>query len=480
MPQFHLFGFNSQAVLAQLESVWKLISQRICLLRWVSNFTLNQKVLYEKLPKFCTHCSLQGHEKVNCTRLNPIVIDGEKKKEIKQSKFKMQEAEVTKFNKVNKTKVVSKNSMNELVDVVETLIITENVVQDQRTAQEQVVVQGLVGQDVSEGEDEQVHVQETTKGYSSDGEMITPKKDGRAKTFIPLSMLLNYGLYLEYETMRGPDSLWVPRAFKVGSRSNMSMGMAMVQSSVRNEFNCRILAIKETMMMMPEEERFATLEFSQIEISRLRSKVIEKIISSSNCQRLINALEELTISVLLSSCKVLDGDETDPELQEDTTVIVLNILSHDKNIKAFANNPDVIPSVIKALDTRNAKTKTIKDGAVKVILKKVSDHGACIYEFWDVLRILSMYADAVKQIKCFDGVRVLLNGLRGSTDKAIVENCITTLDRICSNDSKKLMEIYEEEKTYRTLSRAVHNGTPVSRKAANSILAQIYKAKQRL
>ncbi|KAF6147803.1 hypothetical protein GIB67_038483 [Kingdonia uniflora] len=47
--------------------------------------------------------------------------------------------------------------------------------------------------------------------------------------------------------------------------------MAMVQNSVRNEFNCRILAIKETMMMTPEEERFATLEFSQIEISRLSS-----------------------------------------------------------------------------------------------------------------------------------------------------------------------------------------------------------------
>ncbi|KAF6161877.1 hypothetical protein GIB67_002587 [Kingdonia uniflora] len=46
--------------------------------------------------------------------------------------------------------------------------------------------------------------------------------------------------------------------------------MAMVQSSVRNEFNCRILSIKETTMMTPEEERFATLEFSQIEISRLR------------------------------------------------------------------------------------------------------------------------------------------------------------------------------------------------------------------
>ncbi|KAF6175237.1 hypothetical protein GIB67_030455, partial [Kingdonia uniflora] len=45
------------------------------------------------------------------------------------------------------------------------------------------------------------------------------------------------------------------------------------------------------------------------------------------------------------------------------------------------------------------------------------------------------------------------------------------------NDSKKLMEIYEEEKKYMSLSRVVHNGTTVARKAVNSILAQIYKAK---
>ncbi|KAF6172946.1 hypothetical protein GIB67_035500, partial [Kingdonia uniflora] len=97
--------------------------------------------------------------------------------------------------------------------------------------------------------------------------------------------------------------------------------------------------------------------------------------------------------------------------------------------------------------------KAIEDGAVKVIMKKVSD-GACIYELWAILRILSMYADAVKQI-----------------------NVLMEFEFYLLNDSKKLMEIYEEEKKYMSLSRVVHNGTTVARKAVNSILAQIYKAK---
>ncbi|KAF6153261.1 hypothetical protein GIB67_038167 [Kingdonia uniflora] len=180
--------------------------------------------------------------------------------------------------------------------------------------------------------------------------------------------------------------------------------MAMVQSSVRNEFNCRILAIKETMMMTHEEERFATLEFSQIEISRLR--------------------------VIIGN---FDGLKA-----------LLRIIEVGDDIAAMTY---AIRTIFKLCMINKYILKTIKDGAVKVILRVVSDHEAFIYELWDVLRILSMYADAVKQIKCFDGIQVLLNGLRGSTDKAIVKNCIMTLDRICSNDSKKLMKIYEEEKT---------------------------------
>ncbi|KAF6161724.1 hypothetical protein GIB67_001539, partial [Kingdonia uniflora] len=173
--------------------------------------------------------------------------------------------------------------------------------------------------------------------------------------------------------------------------------MAMVQSSVRNEFNCRILAIKETMMMTHEEERFAILEFSQIEISRLRTwppygdlgstmvsgglsvgyysrsfacgvrferqniqpclDIGSQICPLSKNERqqfddLMLRLEKSGISeqkqaakemridpglasiscpfcqgrtyhfCLLSSCKVLDGDETDLELQEDITATV--------------------------------------------------------------------------------------------------------------------------------------------------------------
>ncbi|KAF6175457.1 hypothetical protein GIB67_021947 [Kingdonia uniflora] len=44
---------------------------------------LEQTVLYEKLPKFCTYYSLQEHNKINCTRLKPILIDDKSKQGMK-------------------------------------------------------------------------------------------------------------------------------------------------------------------------------------------------------------------------------------------------------------------------------------------------------------------------------------------------------------------------------------------------------------
>ncbi|KAF6172936.1 hypothetical protein GIB67_030450 [Kingdonia uniflora] len=283
------------------------------------------------------------------------------------------------------------------------------------------------------------------------------------------------------------------------------------------------------------------------------------------------AKEEHTISVFLSPLKVLDGDEANQELQENIIATVFNILTHDENIKAFANNPDAMPSVIKALDTRNAKTKVtaanilfnlstyslnrfiigdsgglkallriievgndltammyairaifnlcmlnknrlkaIEDGAVNVILKKVSD-GAYVYELWAVLRMLSMHWNAIQEIIEHDGVRILLHNirnsfgkldieilttkssmtenaaqqiveldglhmlLRNSTDKANMENCITMLDWILSNDSRTLKEFQDEERDNKTISRVVVYGNAVARKGANSILMLIIK-----
>ncbi|KAF6150358.1 hypothetical protein GIB67_034057 [Kingdonia uniflora] len=73
-------------------------------------------------------------------------------------------------------------------------------------------------------------------------------------------------------------------------------------------------------------------------------------------------------------------------------------------------------------------------------------------------------------------VCILLHNVRDSNDKANIENTMTMLDWICSNDSKKLMEIQEEEKQYRTISRAARGGTPLAREGASRILKLIFKA----
>ncbi|KAF6175230.1 hypothetical protein GIB67_030448 [Kingdonia uniflora] len=247
------------------------------------------------------------------------------------------------------------------------------------------------------------------------------------------------------------------------------------------------------------------------------------------------AEDKLAISNLLSPLEHLDED-ADKELQEDIIETVFNILTHYENIKGFANSPDAISCVIKGLDTGNAKTKVsaanilftlstyndnklvigdcgglksllhiieeeedyssmmyaakailnlcmikrnrlkaIDDGAVKVILKKVSD-GAYVYELWAILGMLSTHGETILQIIKFDGVRILLHNVRNSNDKAVIENTMAMLDWICSNDSQKLMEIQEEEKQYETISRAARGGTPLAKEGASRILSLIFKA----
>ncbi|KAF6165533.1 hypothetical protein GIB67_015856 [Kingdonia uniflora] len=46
---------------------------------------MEQTILYKRLPRFCTHCVLQGHNKASCTKLHPI-LETYKREEIKHGK----------------------------------------------------------------------------------------------------------------------------------------------------------------------------------------------------------------------------------------------------------------------------------------------------------------------------------------------------------------------------------------------------------
>ncbi|KAF6142016.1 hypothetical protein GIB67_037984, partial [Kingdonia uniflora] len=38
------------------------------------SFIVEQSVIYEKHPMYCSHCCLQGHNKSNCNKSNPKVL----------------------------------------------------------------------------------------------------------------------------------------------------------------------------------------------------------------------------------------------------------------------------------------------------------------------------------------------------------------------------------------------------------------------
>ncbi|KAF6151043.1 hypothetical protein GIB67_010621 [Kingdonia uniflora] len=52
------------------------------------SFTVEQEVLYERLPQYYGHCMLQGHTKASCTKLQPIIIL-DKREEIRLGKASM-------------------------------------------------------------------------------------------------------------------------------------------------------------------------------------------------------------------------------------------------------------------------------------------------------------------------------------------------------------------------------------------------------
>ncbi|KAF6161961.1 hypothetical protein GIB67_002744 [Kingdonia uniflora] len=132
------------------------------------------------------------------------------------------------------------------------------------------------------------------------------------------------------------------------------------------------------------------------------------------------AKEKFPIPVLLSPLKVWDKDETDPQLQENIIPTVFNISNHDENFKAFVNNPDAITSVIKALDTGNAKTKVT---AARILFK------------------LSTYNLNRVIIGDSGGVKALLNIIEDGSDRTAMMYAIKAIFNICMIRNNRLQAI---------------------------------------
>ncbi|KAF7825862.1 U-box domain-containing protein 9 [Senna tora] len=221
-----------------------------------------------------------------------------------------------------------------------------------------------------------------------------------------------------------------------------------------------------------------------------------------------------------------------PDLQEDVITTLLNISILDSNKKLVAETPMVIPLLVKALksgtiETRsNAaatlftlsaldsnkeligksgalkplidlleeghplamkdaasaiftlcvihenKARAVRDGAVSVILKKISSR-VRVDELLTILALLSNHQKAVQDMADAGAVASLLSIMRESTCERNKENCVAILQTICMYDRTKLKEVKEEEIKNRTISELALNGTSRAKRKASGILERL-------
>ncbi|XP_061987688.1 U-box domain-containing protein 9-like isoform X2 [Populus nigra] len=226
---------------------------------------------------------------------------------------------------------------------------------------------------------------------------------------------------------------------------------------------------------------------------------------------------------------------THPDLQEDLITTVLNLSIHDNNKRLAAENPLVIPLLVESVKSGTIETRSnaaaaifslsaldsnkliigksgalkplidlleeghplamkdaasaifnlclvlenkgraVREGAVRVILKKIMD---CIFvdELLAILAMLASHQKAVEEMGELGAVHCLLGIIRESSSERNKENCVAILHTICLNDYSKLRDIREEENAKGTLSRLAESGTSRAKRKANSILERLNRA----
>ncbi|KAE8685858.1 U-box domain-containing protein 9 [Hibiscus syriacus] len=224
-----------------------------------------------------------------------------------------------------------------------------------------------------------------------------------------------------------------------------------------------------------------------------------------------------------------------PDLQEDVITTLLNLSIHDNNKKLVAETPMVIPLLtealrsgtiqtrsnaaaalftLSALDSNKAligksgvikplidlldeghplamkdvasaifnlcifhenKARAVRDGAVRVILKKIMD-GVHVDELLAILAMLSTHQRAIEEMGELGAVPCLLRIIRESNCERNKENCIAILHTVCLNDRTKWKVLQEEDVTYGTISKLAQDGTSRAKRKANAILERLRRA----
>ncbi|KAI4302010.1 hypothetical protein L6164_035234 [Bauhinia variegata] len=224
-----------------------------------------------------------------------------------------------------------------------------------------------------------------------------------------------------------------------------------------------------------------------------------------------------------------------PDLHEDLITTVLNLSIHDDNKKRLAENPMVIPQLIDSLKSGTIQTRsnaaaaiftlsaidtnkhligkseaikyliellqeghplamkdaasalfslclvhenkgrTVREGAVQVILNKIMDH-VLVDELLAMLALLSSHPKAIEEMCNLGAVPFFLGVIRESTSERSKENCVAILHTICFSDRTKWKEIRQDEKANGTLSKLAQSGTSRAKRKANGILDRLNKS----
>ncbi|CAA0842445.1 U-box domain-containing protein 9 [Striga hermonthica] len=240
-----------------------------------------------------------------------------------------------------------------------------------------------------------------------------------------------------------------------------------------------------------------------------------------------------SIPKLLSPLLGPNARATGPALREDVVTTLLNLSIHDSNKKLVAENPDAVPLLVESLKPENTietranssaalftlsaldpnkvligrsgafgpliglldeghplavrdvasaifnlcivhenKSRAVKCGAVRVIMRKIMD-GVHVDELLSIVAMLSTSQRAIEEIVELGGVSCLLGIIQESSCARNKENCVAILYAICYGDRSQLREIREEEKRRGTISWLAQNGTSRARRKASGILERM-------
>lgn len=135
---------------------------------------------------------------------------------------------------------------------------------------------------------------------------------------------------------------------------------------------------------------------------------------------------------------------------------------------------DAVSAIFNLCIAHENKARTVREGAVQVILSKIIMDRVLVDEFLSLLALLSSHSKAVAALGSHGAVPFFMGILRdNSISDRSKENCVAILYIIFFNDKTKRKEIKEDEIANGTLSKLAQCGTSRAKRKASGILDRL-------